>query len=241
MPNAPTDREHWTRVAKEWTEWARSPGHDAFWAYQKSLINFIGRGQDEALEVGCGEGRVSRLLRRLEYRVTASDPVTELVKAAQEADSAHAYTVADAAALPFRNSMFDLIVAYNVLMDVNDVSVTLKEIRRVLRPSGQLVLSIVHPFADHGIFADTGPDSPFVLRGNYFGRQRFEGAENRNGLQMHFAGWSQPLEAYVSALEDAGLAITSLREPLPDLADRQDFLTQWTRIPLFLWLKAKPL
>jgi len=181
------------------------------------------------------------LLKRLEYRVTVSDPVTELVKTAKEADSAHAYTVADAAGLPFKDSMFDLIVAYNVLMDVDDVPVTLKEIRRVLRPSGQLIISIVHPFADRGMFADTEPDSPFVLPGNYFGRQRFEGTEDRNGLQMHFAGWSQPLEAYVSALEDAGLAITSLREPLPDLADGQDFLTPWTRIPLFLWLKARSL
>jgi SAM-dependent methyltransferase len=193
------------------------------------------------LEVGCGEGRVSRLLKRLDYRVTASDPVTELVKASKEVDSAHVYTVADAAALPFKDGLFDLIVAYNVLMDVEDVPVTLQEIRRVLRPRGQLVISIVHPFADRGIFADPEPDSPFVLRGNYFGRQRFAGAENRSGLQMHFVGWSQPLEAYVSALEDAGLAITSLREPLPDLADGQDFLAQWKRIPLFLWLKAKPL
>jgi SAM-dependent methyltransferase len=241
MLNAPTDREHWTRVAKEWTEWARSPGHDAFWAYQKSLVNFIERGQGEVLEVGCGEGRVSRLLKRLEYRITASDPVTELVKAAKEADSAHAYTVADAAALPFKDSMFDLIVAYNVLMDLDDVLVTLKEIRRVLRPSGQLVISIVHPFADRGIFVDTELDAPFVVRGNYFGRQRFEGAENRNGLQMHFAGWSQPLEAYASALEETGLAITSLREPVPDHVDGQAYLTQWSRVPLFLWLKARPL
>ena len=33
---------------------------------------------------------------------------------------------------------------------------------------------------------------------------------------MHFARWSQPLEDYVAALEGAGLAITSLREPVPD-------------------------
>jgi len=122
-----------------------------------------------------------------------------------------------------------------VLMDVDDVPGTVKELRRVLRPSGQLIISIVHPFAD------TAPDSPFVLPGNYFARHRFEGTEERHGLQMHFAGWSQPLEAYVAALEDAGLAITSLREPLPELADGQDFLTLWTRIPLFLWLKARSL
>lgn len=241
MSNSPNDRKHWSRVAREWIEWARSPGHDAFWAYRKSLVNFVGRGDGEALDVGCGEGRVSRVLKSLGYRVTASDPVAELVKAAAEADSAHDYAVADAVALPFEDSRFDWIVAYNVLMDVENVQATLKEIRRVLRPSGQLVISLVHPFTDRGTFASTEPDSPFVLRGTYFGRQRFEGAEERNGLQMHFAGWSQPLEAYASALEDAGLAITSLREPLPDHVDGQDYLTQWTRVPLFLWLKARPL
>jgi hypothetical protein len=28
-------------------------------------------------------------------------------------------------------------------------------------------------------------DAPFVLNGTYFGRQRFEGVEELNGLQMH--------------------------------------------------------
>jgi ubiquinone/menaquinone biosynthesis C-methylase UbiE len=43
-------------------------------------------------------------------------------------------------------------VAYNVLMDVEDVPAALKEIRRVLRPSGTLIISIVHPFADRRLF-----------------------------------------------------------------------------------------
>ena len=235
----PTDREHWSRVASEWIEWARLPGHDAFWAYRESLVNFVGPGDGEALDVGCGEGRVSRMMKGLGYRVTASDPVAELVKAAVEVDSAHDYAVADAAALPFADSRFDMIVAYNVLMDLENVPATLREMRRVLRPSGQLVISIVHPFSDRGTFSGTEPDSPFVLRGTYFGRQRFEGTEERNGLQMHFAGWSQPLEAYASALEGAGLAITSLREPIPDHVHGHEYLTQWTRVPLFLWLKAR--
>ena len=66
------DREHWSRVAEQWIAWARTPGHDAFWAYREALRGFIGPGSGAALEVGCGEGRVSRLLRELGYRVTAS-------------------------------------------------------------------------------------------------------------------------------------------------------------------------
>jgi SAM-dependent methyltransferase len=183
--------------------------------------------------VGCGEGRVSRELKALGYQVTASDAVAEMIEAAVDANSAHHYAVADAAALPFRDNGFDLVVAYNMLMDVEDVPGTLKEIRRVMRPNGELVVSLVHPFRDRGDFASAEPDAPFVLRGTYFGRQRFEGSEQRNGLRMHFGGWSQPLETYVAALEGAGLAITSLREPLPEYGGKQDL-----RVPLFLWLKA---
>lgn len=235
------DREHWSDVAAEWTVWARRPDHDAFWAYRGALREFIGTGRAEALEVGCGEGRVSRELKALGHRVTATDAVAELVDAAAKADSADRYAVADAASLPFGDGSFDLVVAYNVLMDVADVSAAVREIRRVLRPGGGVVLSVVHPFSDRGSFSGSDPDAPFVLHGSYFGRERFEGTEERAGLRMRFAGWSQPLEAYGAALEQAGLAITGIREPVPDANASAPHMMQWKRMPLFLWLKARPL
>jgi SAM-dependent methyltransferase len=173
--------------------------------------------------------------------VTAIDPVEKLVSAAEQAGSADAYRIAAAADLPFENCSFDLVVAYNVLMDVEDVPAALKEIRRVLRPSGTLVISIVHPFADRGRFDGPEANAPFVLQESYFGRKRFEDTEVRNGLKMHFAGWSQPLESYMAALENAGLAITSLREPVPDTADKGGHTERWNKVPLFLWLKARSL
>ncbi|MGK9167479.1 class I SAM-dependent methyltransferase [Inquilinus limosus] len=235
------DREHWARVARDWTAWARRPGHDAFWAYREALVAYIGRGSGEALDLGCGEGRVSRELKALGYRVTAADAVAELVEIAAEAESAHDYAVASAAALPFADGRFDLVVAYNMLMDVDDVPAAVREIRRVLRLGGTLMVSLVHPFRDRGRFAGPEPDAPFVFEGSYYGRVRFEGSEERDGLRMDFAGWSQPLEAYAAALEAAGLAITSIREPQPDHPDGSALLQQWTRLPLFLWLKARPL
>jgi SAM-dependent methyltransferase len=235
------DYEHWSQIAAEWIAWARSSNHDAFWAYRASLSAFIGGGEGEALDIGCGEGRVSRLLKDCGYRVTATDPVEALVLAAEQAGSAHDYKVAAAANLPFADTTFDLVMAYNVLMDIEDVSVAVKEIGRVLRPSGTLLISIVHPFADRGYFAGPGPDAPFVLQHSYFGRERFESVEERNGLQMHFAGWSQPLENYIGALEGAGLAVSALREPVPDASEAWTHMERWRRIPLFLWLKARPL
>ena len=97
----------------------------------------------------------------------------------------------------------------------------------------------MHPFADRGRFAGPQANAPFVLQKSYFGRERFEGTELRNGLQMHFAGWSQPLESYMAALESAELAVTSLREPIPDTRDKGSHMERWNKVPLFLWLKVR--
>jgi 2-polyprenyl-3-methyl-5-hydroxy-6-metoxy-1,4-benzoquinol methylase len=239
MMETKRDTTHWSKVAQQWISWARAPGHDAFWAYRQSMTRFIGCGPGRALEIGCGEGRVSRELRKLGFEVTAADAVAVLVEAARLADSANNYAIADAGKLPFAEGQFDLVVAYNVLMDVENVPAAVLEIRRVMKPRGTLFISLVHPFRDRGRFIGLEPDAQFVVSGSYFGRERFEGAEERAGLRMQFAGWSQPLENYVAALESAGLAITSLREPVPDEMS-EDHLKQSARMPLFLWLKARP-
>lgn len=88
------DRKHWSRVAADWVAWARKPNHDLFWAYRQSLLTFIGRSNGDAIDIGCGEGRISRVLKECGYRVTATDPVAAFVTAAQQTGSADDYKVA---------------------------------------------------------------------------------------------------------------------------------------------------
>ena len=235
------DRVHWSRAAHDWIEWARRPGHDAFWFYRSGLAALIGPGRGEALDVGCGEGRVARLLRELGYRVTAVDAVREMLAAARGAGSADAYAVAAAAALPFPDASFDLIVAYNVLMDLDDLAGALAEARRVIRADGRLVISIVHPLQDRGAFQSPGPDAVFALTADWFATTRFESRDARDGLAMDFAGWSRPLEAYVGALRGAGFALTDLREPPPDPGPLPGHLERARRVPMFQWLVADAL
>ncbi|QQA44167.1 class I SAM-dependent methyltransferase [Pelagovum pacificum] len=219
------DVSHWACEAENWTAWARTPGHDAFWGYRPSLASFIGEGQGPAVEIGCGEGRVSRLLTELGYEVTAVEPVRALLDAAREAGSASAYVEAPAADLPFEDGAFGLVLLYNVLMDVEDLEAAATEAARVLAPGGRMVVGIVHPLADMP-FAGEDEDC--------LSARRFDETEERGGLAMRFGGWARPMSHYVTALCGAGLVVTAMDEPRPEPSS--EVARRWSKRPLFLWM-----
>jgi hypothetical protein len=131
-------------------------------------------------------------------------------------------------------------VAYNVLMDVPDMPGSVAEAGRVLAPGGTLTVSLVHPFTDRGRFAGDDPGAPFSITGSYFGRQHFSQRVTEGGHSMTFDGWSHPLQDYMAAFGAAGLAVTALAEPVPDV-NRVPAMAPWTRLPLFLWINARAL
>jgi ubiquinone/menaquinone biosynthesis C-methylase UbiE len=83
--------------------------------------------------------------------VVAIDPVENLISAAEQAGSADYYRIAVATDLPFENCSFDLAVAYNVLMDVEDVPGALKEIRGFCVPREPLLFRLCTPSPIAGI------------------------------------------------------------------------------------------
>ena len=100
------------------------------------------------LEIGCGEGRVSRELGARGHRVTAVDVAPTLLEAARDADPDGEYVLADA--LPFADRSFDLVVAHNSLMDVDDLggTVRVREAARVLGPGGRFCVCVTQGVAD---------------------------------------------------------------------------------------------
>jgi SAM-dependent methyltransferase len=231
----------WEWQAEAWLAWARTPGHDSYWHFRDLFFDAIVPAPGRlTLEVGCGEGRVARDLAHLGHMVVALDASPTLVAKAAAADLAGRYLLADAAALPFPNRCFDIVVAYNSLMDVADMPAAVHEASRVLVPGGRLCVCVTHPTADAGKFQSKAPDAPFVIPGSYLGRHRFEDTFERDGLQVTFAGWRYSLEEYARALEEANLLIERLREPpapASALAARPGY-ERWRRLPNFLHLRA---
>jgi SAM-dependent methyltransferase len=231
---------HWEQQAENWLAWARAPAHDVYWSYREAFFALVPPARRATLEIGCGEGRVARDLAARGHEVTAVDAAPTLLAAAAAAHAGGRYLVADAADLPFEDASFDLVVAYNSLMDVEDMPAAVIEAARVLRPDGHLCACVTHPLADAGGFDSPQADAPFVIEAGYLEPRRFEGRFERDGLEMTFRGWAYPLESYSRALEAAQLRIEALREPaLPaEAARRRPEEARWRRIPMFLMFRA---
>ncbi len=234
--------EDWEREAENWVRWTRAPGHDAYWYYNQSFFDHIVPVPgNHTLEIGCGEGRVARDLIRLGHTVTAVDASPTLLRYAREADSVGEYLLADAAALPFPDGAFDLVVAYNSLMDIADMRGAIREAARVLTLNGRFCICVTHPLSDAGGFVAKDPDAPFTIGGPYLGRRPYEGTFERDGLTMTFHGWRHALEEYAKPLEDAGFLVERIREPAasPQAVAQREEYRRWLRVPMFLHLRVR--
>lgn len=178
-------------------------------------------------------------MARRGHSVTAIDASPSLLEAAAASDSESVYQLANAEELPFADSSFDVVVAYNSLMDVDDMPSVVREACRVLTAFGTFAVCVTHPLCDAGTFTGKASDAPFVIEDSYRGQRPFEIVVERGGITMDFGGTQYDLESYARAFEEAGLVMTRVREPAPDLRAgvEQPGLERGTRIPYFLMLR----
>ena len=234
-------RDAWERVAADWIEWARAPGHDTYWHFHRErFFELVPPPGALTLDVGCGEGRVTRDLKALGHRVISLDASPTMVAAAREADADGDYRLADAAALPLDDACADLVVAFMSLQDVDDMPGAVREIARVLVPGGRACIAVVHPLNSAGKFESDDDDSPFVISGSYLDPERTVDLFERDGYRMTFHSGHHPLEDYARALERTALLIEAIREPRSTTLDGVPVgrTNRWLRVPLFLHLRA---
>jgi SAM-dependent methyltransferase len=126
MPNR-YDDEIWELVPDE-------PG-----APPEHLVRFVREldAAERALDLGCGDGRLTSELRAAE--LTAADvSAVALERARRRLPDATLVELEPDAPLPLPDSSFDLVLCAETLEHVRDVQLLLSEARRVLRPGGHL-------------------------------------------------------------------------------------------------------
>lgn len=214
----------WEAQAISWAHAARATGESRdrlFWDLNlPALLELLPRSRGVTVDIGCGEGRLTRILRERGYRVVAIDRSPTLIRLAREADPSGDYRLGGAEDLPLADGEADLAVASMTLHDLEQLDQALRETRRVLGPGGVLVASVLHP-------AMSG-DS----RGHYFSRGRFNTPSKRYP-ELVMPGTHRTVADYVNALVAAGFTLDAMAEPEAD----GELIRDPTR-PMFLGLLA---
>ena len=230
----------WVESAQDWidTDQAVRTGMLDSWMFD-ALGNVGGKS---AIDIGCGEGRFSRLLSQLGATVTGVDLTEALIARARAMSTGEAYILGDAEDLnEVESDSFDLAVSYIVLVDLLDYCSAIGGAYRVLRPGGRFVVCNIHPMrsslpagwikqADRKLFypvddyTDEGP-----REWTWWGR-RF--------VNMH-----RTLSSHIAAFLDAGFTLRALHEPRPSeeqLAAHPNFDDEFRCPNFIIYVLDKP-
>ncbi len=226
-------RDHWEQHALDWVRWAREPDHDSYWRYHRApFLELVPPPGRLTLDLGCGEGRLTRDLAQRGHQVVGIDVSPTVVAAARAQSPELEFIEADAAKLPFDDGAADLVVAFMSLMDIDDMQGAVREAARVLEPGGRFLLAVVHPINSGHQLDREHPEKPLVMTEDYFDRRHYRDEIERDGLTMTFASRHWTLEDYFEALAAARFLVELLRERTHDEHPR------WSRYPLFLHVRA---
>ena len=147
-----------------------------------------------ALDAACGTGRHAAYLASLGHRVTGIDSTTAMLKLAQAKVPVAQFQPADLMAIPLSDGEVDLAVCALALAHCSDLGPPIRELARVVRPGGHVVISDVHPFM-----------SMLGVHGGY----------ERNSGELGFVRNHVHLTSdYLTAFQEAGLNVVRCIEPL---------------------------
>lgn len=240
------DLDVWEQVAGKWKE-STGPGAARTQHFIKALDKLIPNPKGlNILDAGCGDGVFSKFLSDRGAKVTGVDGAESMVAIAKQKYPELNFFVADLLnPLPFADQSFDLVLANMVLMHLADVSQFLTEARRILKPGGELVFSVLHPCFNHptmklykSLWAKLTFQNPSGLVHNYYQRttERFE-----KNLEQKVTHYHRTLEEYSQLIQQAGMKIVALSEPheLSEEFIKQNTQFEYTtRIPRFLFFKC---
>lgn len=100
------------------------------------------RGDERALDAGCGAGALALALAPLVAEVVGVDVDEERLAAARElAPPNVSFVAGDAAALPFERASFDVVGCLKVLHHARRPELVVAELARVVRPGGRILLA----------------------------------------------------------------------------------------------------
>ena len=132
----------WDRVAPLYDAFENTVNRASYEGTALAVAQMIGPG-DEVLECACGTGAISAAIAPACARLVATDYSEGMLKQARKKLAKRSNVTveqADITALPYADDSFDVAVAGNVIHLLPDPEQALRELARVVRPGGTIIL-----------------------------------------------------------------------------------------------------
>ena len=198
-------------------------------------------GAKRVIDVGCGEGQLSRRIAAGGSWVVGVDiTANQITEAAARGGDAR-FARACGEALPFAAGAFDGVVICLTLEHLEPFEPAVHEVGRVLAPGGRFILFLNHPLLQ-------SPDSGWVddqILGEQYWRV---GPYLEDGVSVEEVGpgiklpfMHRPLSRYVNVMAGCGLLVEHMDEPPPPpgfLARAPEY-AEAALIPRLLLLRAR--
>jgi ubiquinone/menaquinone biosynthesis C-methylase UbiE len=186
-------------VSEGYPEWAPSydmPGRNPILQlegpFTAELLSHFDPGR--ALDAACGTGRQSAVLAELGHEVVGVDATDAMLERAQTRVPAADFRHGLLTELPVETGSFDLAVCSLALTHLEDPAPAIRELARVVRDGGRVMISDVHP-----LFTALG------------GQAAYRVGDERAGYVVSFVHWPS---VYLRAFRDAGLRVDDCHELL---------------------------
>jgi len=107
------------------------------------LKKFAGKG-DKILDLGCGYGRLNEIFKDLDIDYVGTDLSVSQIKLARETYPDKKFKTSKILSQPFKDDTFDKVFCLSVIHHIPSTDFKIKflrEIKRILKPDGKLVLT----------------------------------------------------------------------------------------------------
>lgn len=240
--------ESWNGLGSEWFELAQTAESRMCFIMPYTLKKLGDVSNKKILDLGCGEGGYARELAKKNANVTAVDcaekAVNYSIEQAEKCGLSIRHFVRNSNDLQgIENDTFDIVLCSMMLMDCEDFEGTVREVVRVLKPSGKLFASVLHPCFDgnheNGIERKGERSNRQVIIKNYFEPKVWEAPLNRGKTPVIWR--HRTFEEYVKTFISCGLTITDLNEPraTDQQAEKSNAMAFLHKIPLYLFWELR--